>query len=1805
MTTTVSTTCEQFPALPHIPGYTVLQALYTGSQTTVYRALHIDSQQQVVIKVLSNPYPSCHDLTVFRNQYTIAKSLPVAGIVQPIALEPWQQGYALVVKDFGGLSLHQYIADHQLSVQNVLGIALQMTDILQGLGKHHVVHKDIKPANILIHPESKRIQLIDFSIATLLPKETQEIQSPSLLEGTLAYLAPEQTGRMNRGIDYRSDFYGLGVTLYKLLTGVLPFTETDPLELVHCHIAKTPVAPHAVNAAIPKMVSQVVLKLMAKNAEDRYQSALGLKHDLTKCLLALKETGEIDTFELGLRDVCDRFLIPEKLYGREPEIQTLLAAFERVSYGSAELMLIAGLSGVGKTAVVNEVHKPITQRHGYFIRGKFDQFNRNIPFSAFVQSFRSLMDQLLGESDAQLAHWKHKILNAVGEDGQLLIEVIPELETIIGVQPPVVALTGSEAQHRFNSILIKFVQVFTTFDHPLVLFLDDLQWADSASLALLSLLLGESASETGYLLVLGAYRDNEVFPAHPLIQTLNTIDKSNQAAIQTLTLAPLDQSDIASMVSEMLRCEEEDATILSTLVHQKTQGNPFFTTQFLKGLYAHGCITFEQSLCRWQCHFSQIQALALTDNVVAFMVKRLGELPDATQEVLKLAACIGNQFEMETLAAVCDFPSSKIAEALSYALYENLIIPENGNYKYFQGSSAQSASTSSLPPDEKMIVGYRFLHDRVQQAAYSLILADQKQIIHLKIGQRLLENTSASDQEKNLFTLVGQLNMGRELLTTEAERNHLIQLNLKAGKKAKLSTAYSAAIDYFATAQQLLADNSWEQNYQTTLAIQIEALEAAYLNTSFDAVEQLAAPILARSQTLLDTIKVHEIRIRTWIGLGDQHQALALGLDVLAQLGILLLEHPPQAPDDIAALIDAAVMRDPEKLAAMDIMAGIITSAWAVNPDYFRKLAFTMVALSIQHGNAPTSPFGYAWHGSILCEALGNPAVGAQFGQLAVALLDRLETRSLRSKVLNIYASTIGLWQGHAKQYFGFHLDGIQSGLDSGDLEFASYNAAEYAQYLFLVGTPLDQVREACQQKLSLIEHLKQDFHIQYLSPWLQSTLNLLGESDTTTALEGEVYSEQAHLQTAVEENQLTLVFVAYFLKTFLSYLFGEYEQALTYGEIANSHSSGVAGTLFLPAELFYVSLARLACFEDMDEPKQASTQQAVEAAIAQLKCWSASAPMNYQHKCALLEAELAKHQREFIAAMGLYDDAITGAKANGYLQEEALANERAAQFYLDWGKEKLAVGYLQEAYYCYSRWGAIAKTKALEKRYPHLVQRSIQPVRSTLNPFETVASFAGANLSMLTTSTQSTRSSSTYINNTLDLAAILKAAQALSETIQLDQLLCELTSIILQNSGGDRCALILADSDGQWNVESLATLTRTDTQTDLVSKPLEGYVDLPVKLIHYVKNTQKTIVIDNLKTNLPVIASYLSREQPKSVLCLPLLNQGQLLGILYLQNKAVSHTFSQDRLMVVNFLCAQAAISLKNARLYQQAQRYAAQIEQSQLQTVQNEKMASLGNLVAGVAHEINNPIGFLNGSVKNAQMYLQDLITHLDLYQQHYPSPVEEIEESEEDIDLEFIREDFPKLLLSMTAANKRIKSISTSLRTFSRADTEHKVSANLHEGLDSTLLILKYRLKANEQRPAVQVVQNYAQLPAVECFPGQLNQVFMNLLANAIDVFDEMAQSSSFAELKDSPQIITLTTHLEQNGVTIQIADNGKGMPDSVKERIFDHLFTTKAVGKGTGLGLAIARQIIIDTHGGTLDVTSELGKGSEFSIWLPLS
>ncbi|MFN6562859.1 MAG: AAA family ATPase [Nostoc sp. ChiSLP01] len=1976
-----------------IASYEIVEQLYSGSRTQVYRAVREcvgdacgGHRQPVVIKLLKREYPTLGELVQFRNQYAIAKNLDIPGIIKPYSLEPYHNGYALVMEDFGGISLRQFTCSKPLTLQEFLPIALQLLDTLHQLHQQRVIHKDIKPANILIHPDTKQVKLIDFSIASLLPRETQEIQSINGLEGTLAYLSPEQTGRMNRGIDYRSDFYSLGVTFFELLSGQLPFTSDEPMELVHSHIAKQPNSICDLNPEMPLMLGEIICKLMAKNAENRYQSALGLKYDLERCYQEWQATGKHTWFDLGQQDISDRFLIREKLYGREQEVQTLLQAFGRVANGAAELMLVAGFSGIGKTAVVNEVHKPIVRWSGYFIKGKYDQFNRNIPLSAFVRAFCDLMTQLLAESDSQLQQWRDKILSALGESGQVIIDVIPELELIIGKQPPAPELSGAAAQNRFNLLFVKFIQVFSTREHPLVVFLDDLQWADSASLNLLKLLIDETSK--GYLFVIGAYRDNEVFAAHPLMLTLDEIKKV--AAVNTLTLTGLNQADVNSLIADTLSCVTEVALPLTELVYQKAKGNPFFTTQFLKALHEDGLITFDppqsHASCYnggdprnalapltkggrqggWQCDVAQVRCLALTDDVVEFMAIQLLKLPPKTQEVLKLAACIGNQFDLSTLAIVYQESQTQTATDLWKALQEGLVIPTNEVYKFYQDSSLVIGDLQ-ITNDNGQKTVYKFLHDRVQQAAYSLIPEEQKQATHLRIGQLLLNNTPVTKLDENLFEIVNQLNIGKSLIIKRLPQIKIAELNLQVGQKAKSATAYAAAYQYSTTGIALLNfspsqdEYCWQTHYDLTLALYELAAETAYLSGEFGQMEQWIDIVMQEAKTSVDKMKVYAVKIQAYMAQVKKLEAVKIGLEALQLLGVTI----PQAPEasdiqqgltqvasnlerkNIEELVNLPLMTDIEHLCAARILATIGPATYQAAPILFPLVISELVNLSINYGNSPFSSYGYACYGILLNAVFHNIESAYQVGKLALSLAEKFNFPDIKSSTFFVVGVCIAHGKVHIKETLPILSDAYQSGLEGGNFVFATHAVIHKYQHTYLMGQELTIVAQEMATISDILTRLKQENALSFHQIFQQSVMNLLNYSEHPCILQGEVYNEKIALPKLLDAHDRTGLHHFYFNKLILCYFFGDYLQAHENALQAEQYLDGVPGLLVVPVSYFYDSLTHLAIYPSVADSQRENLLNRVINNQEKMQQWATDAPMNFQHKFDLVAAEQHRILGNKAEAMDYYDRAISLAKEHGYVQEEALANELAAKFYLDWGKQRIAQEYMTQAYYGYARWGAKAKVADLEKRYPQLLAPILQQTRSPLSTSETIF-----NVGTLT-STSSASSSSTNVSVALDLAAVLKASQILSGEIELEKLLSTLLSILIENSGAEKCVLLLSHEE-QLMVQSV---TYTDFCPVLL-KPqfLEDTEDVPISLINTVKRSlQPTVIIDARLYGQLTNDPYIQRQQPKSILCSPILHQGKLLGVLYLENNLVTGAFTSDRVQLLNLLCAQAAISLENAQLYSNSQTYAQELTQSlaklqaseirfqnlannipgvvyqfrlaadgststpyvssgclelyglepesvmagthslyamhhpednsavtqamiysaqtltpfeeewriilpsgtvkwiqsaarperqadgaivwdgvvidisdrkqselalqqkshdleqalinlqnaQLQIIQSEKMSALGNLVAGVAHEMNNPLGFISASLKQTKPTIADVFEHLRLYQESLPNKSEEILEHAQKIDLDYTLEDLPKVIDSMTIACDRLKNISTSLRTFSRADRDYKVAFNIHQGIDSTILILKHRLKANEQRPAIEVLSEYGNIPQIECFPGQLNQVFMNILANAIDALEDSNNGRTFEQIQLNPNLIKIKTFLENNSVKVIIGDNGKGMSEEVKQKIFEHLFTTKGVGKGTGLGLAIARQIVEEAHNGNLNCNSVLG-GTEFVITLPI-
>ncbi|MEG4121822.1 ATP-binding protein, partial [Microcoleus sp. N9_B4] len=1197
------------------------------------------------------------------------------------------------------------------------------------------------------------------------------------------------------------------------------------------------------------------------------------------------------------------------------------------------------------------------------------------------------------------------------------------------------------------------------------------------------------------------------------------------------------------------------------------------------------------------CDIAQVKALAITDDVVEFMALQLQKLPPETQDVLKLAACIGAQFDLNTLVIVSEKSAGMTAAALWKALQEGLVIPTTRIYKFFTQSDSEEVFHASANPT------YRFLHDRVQQAAYFLILDEKKQVTHLKIGQLLLSHTSVAEQEEKLFEIVNQLNMGKSLIIEPSEQTQLAQLNLQAGQKARAATAYTAALEYSITGIDLLAEKRWTSQYELTLALYETATEAAYLNGNFPQMNQLTTIVLEHTRTLLDRVNVHQVEIQAAQAQAQPSKAIQIALQILKQLGVSFPEEPNgedigkalqetlslvggRQPLDLIALPE---MTDRTQLAIMEILAGVTASAYVAAPTLLPLVLLEQVNISLQYGNSSFSTNGYCGFGVILCGVVGDIEYGYQFGQLALLLLEQLDTRKLKAKTYGQVNCCISHWKEPLANTLPLFREGYQSGLETGDLEWGGICAVLYLMHAWFAGKELSDLSREGAAFCAQFAQLKQETMAKQGAIFQQAILNLLGNSTEAWQFNGDSFSEAEDLQMFARSGNQTAPCYFYVSKLVLCYLFGQIEQAIAAASALESYLGGATGMSLIPVFHTYDSLTHLANYAQVSQPEQQSILQRVTANQEKIERWADAAPRNQLHKFYLVEAEKNRVLSQKTAAIEFYDLAIKGAKENAYLQDEALANELAAKFYLDWGKEKVAIAYITEAYYCYARWGAKAKVTDLEQRYPQLLAPILQQPRTADSFKETIARG---------TITSSKTSSS--ISEVLDLATLLKASQAISGEIELDRLLTTLLEIVVTNAGATKCVLLLKQDI---DLKLVGLVEEGKLPQLLPSIPLESSHDVAISLVNTVKRSLKPLVLADVGINSQFAGdSYIQNHQPKSVLCSPILNQGQLIGVLYLENNLTVGAFTSERIEVLNMISCQAAISLENARLYQAAQQAFTDLKQAQLKIVQSEKMSALGNLVAGVAHEINNPVGFLNGNITPALDYINDLFGLIDLVQQKYPQLDPEIQEEIETIELDYIREDLPKLVGSMREGVKRIQDISISLRTFSRADSDRPVACNIHEGIDSTIMILKHRLKANESRPAITIIKDYGDLPEVECYAGPLNQVFMNLLANAIDALDESNKGHIYQEIDNQ---ITLKTELsaDKKQSIIRIKDNGVGMTEALRDRVFDSLFTTKAVGKGTGLGLAIARQIVEETHGGKLNCTSILGKGTEFIITLP--
>jgi PAS domain S-box-containing protein len=1478
----------------------VLDVLHKDEEFVLYRGEDSEqpSSRSVLLLSPAAMQPALETLRKIEHEYSLKDEVDSAWAVRPLGLSEQRGRTTLVLEDPGGETLDRFLPG-PMEMTQFLRFAIGLAAALGELHKRELIHKDVKPTHVLVNPETFQVRLMGFGIASRLPRERPSPEPPEFIAGTLAYMAPEQTGRMNRSIDSRSDLYALGVTLYEMLIGTLPFTASDPMELVHCHIARQPTPPRVRLKSIPDPVSAIIMKLLAKTAEERYQTAAGAASDLRRCLDEWETQHRIDEFPLGEHDTPDRLLIPEKLYGRASEIKTLLAAFDRiVAGGRPELVLVSGYSGIGKSSVVNELHKPLVPPRGLFVSGKFDQYKRDIPYATLAQASQSLIRLLLSKSEKELSNWRDALHEALDPNGQLMVELVPELKLIIGEQPPVPELPRQDAQGRFQLVFRRFISVFTR-ERPLAVFLDDLQWLDAATLDLIEDLLTQP--DVQHLMLIGAYRDNEVNPTHPLVRKLQAIRQAGAIA-QDIVLAPLAREDLRQLVADSLHCEPEHAKPLAQLIHDKTAGNPFFAIQFFSALAEENLLTFDHGERTWSWDLNRIHAKGYADNVVDLMVGKLNRLPVETVNALKQLACLGNSAEFALLALVYEVSGEELHSDMQEALRTGLVVHSEGAYK--------------------------FLHDRVQEAAYSLIPEHLRAEAHLRIGRLLAEHTPREKREEAIFEIVNQLNRGAALITSQDEREQLAELNLIAGKRAKASSAYASALKYLTAGAALLPDDCWERRPELILALELHRAECELLTAELATAEARLIMLSSRATNAVDQAAVACLRVDLYTTLDRSDRAVDVCLAYMRHLGVDWSPHPPEeqarreyertwsllGSRAIDELVDLPLMSDALSLATQDVLTKVVPAALFTDSNLLSLVICRMVNLSLEHGNSDGSCFAYVFLGMVAGPHFNNYEGGFQFGRLGYALVEKRSLHRYRARTYMAFGSFVMPWTRHIRTGRDLVRRAFDVANRTGDLTFGAYSCNNLNTNLLAAGDELAETQREAELGLEFAYKARFGLVVAIITAQLQLIRTLRGLTPTFGCFDEEQFDERRFEHDLASQADLALAECWYWIRKLQArVLAGDYRSAID----ASSKARPLLWTspsFFETAEYeFYSGLCRAALCDCTLPDERCNHFEALSAHFRQLEVWAANCPENFENRTALVGAEIARLEGRELDAEHLYEKAILSAHVNGFVHNAALANELGARFYAARGFEKIAKAYLREARYGYLRWGATGKVKQLDHLYPHLRDEAPAPgpTNTTVAPVELLAY-------PHVKKEPDPGPTSTIVApvELLDLATVIKVSQAISGEMVLKKLIDRLMRAAIEHAGAERGLLIVPRAD-ELQIEAEAMASGEDVTVHL-RDGTPALAAFPESLVRYVMRTQETVILDDASVQTPFSADpYIVQCRAHSILCLPLINHGKLIGSLYLENNLTPYVFTPDRVTVLKVLASQAAISLENSRLY------------------------------------------------------------------------------------------------------------------------------------------------------------------------------------------------------------------------------------------------------------------------------------------------
>jgi predicted ATPase/signal transduction histidine kinase len=1703
-------------------GFQITHKLHESEHSIVYRAQRTADSRPVVLKMLNSQYPSPRELARFRQELALLEAARGPGVIEAHGLERLGHTLVLVLEDVGGESLDQAFHDQQPSIERFLQLAIQIAAAVGHVHRRGVIHKAVTPSNIVWNRDTAELKLIDFGIATQLASEAPPRQGPRAIEGSMAYVSPEQTGRMNRHLDYRTDLYSLGVTLYELLTGSLPFRSQDPLELVHCHIAAQPTPPIELREDIPLVLSAMVMKLLAKNAEERYQSAGGLEADLVRCHEQLRAGRIVGGFRLAGDDVSNRLEIPQKLYGRWRETQMLLERFGRARQGGRELVLVTGYSGVGKSSLVRELYEPATQSAAFLASGKFDLLQRGTPYSAISSTFSELVKQLLSGSSSELAQWAADLLAALGPNARLLMDVIPALELLLGSQPPVEQSGPLEAQQRLSVAFRDFLRVFCRPAHPLVVFLDDLQWADPASLHLVESMMTDDS--LACFLLIGAYRDNEVDGAHPLALLLDG-PAARDIPISRIHLEPLGLEDVGHLLADTLHVTPGAVGTLAEHVLRKTGGNPFFLQTFLRLLHEEGLIAFDPAQARWRWNMAQIEAAPATDNVAELLSAKLRKLPDEIRSTLRLAACVGNRFDLHTLSIISGRSIPEIYGSIMEATREGLIEP--------------AAEPEIVPVGESeprlLVSEYQFTHDRIQQAAYALIAEHERPAIHLEVGRLLWARLDPARRDERLFELVDHLNLGRALLDDGPETEQwktaaLARLDLAAGLRAREAAAYDAAWRYLETGMELCRER-WDEHYELMLALGSEAAEVAYCRADFQRSQQLIDAIVPRARSVLAKVRLYRMTIIQHTNQGRYPEAFAVARvalallsqslpepDALAEAARAEREHIEELIGDrsIESLIDLPVTTSEFHQAIMDILGVILPTAYQSDAAMFDFVSARLVRLSLEHGRARASVDGYALYGLALTSRLHEHQRGFEFCSLALALADRLHDAAMKCRAGTAMVNTVYHWARPLRGFEAIAGEAFRAGLQAGELQYAGFVLLGRSLNHFYQGVNLERIRDETRSSLQFTRNHKHTVIANAIEAVRMAATHLSGARDDSAS---DMADPTAYVERCHAESSLLSLCIYRVAECQVLYMFERYHDALASAQAAEELLPYIPGLLSEAMHAFYYALCLVALLPDEPSERTDAYWQTLARHRQNLARWAESCPEYFRHLELLVTAEVARIAGDDATAVRCYGEAITAADAGEWHSVLPLAHELAARFWLARGQTRYAGSHLREAHYGYGAWGAHRKCEQLEADHGQfLVQPG--PVRRT--------------------AAMSSTSPVTSTAEHLDLASVLKASQAISSEIALDTLLARLIAVVIENASAQYGALILEHRD-ELRIEAQGALGE-DVRV-LQSAPLApgepAAERISTAIVQYVLRTRETLVLHDAAREGPFARDpHVVATRLRSVLCMPLLHQGQVRGVLYLVNNLSAQAFTPDRVELLQLLSSQIAISLENARLYHNLRQANQELER----------------LIHSITHDLKEPLRAVHSF---SELIVRRYEHALDDQGRDYLGRVMQASERLGD------------LIEAMRVIAKIRRTTSARERT-AGADLVHDALRRLAPAVAES----GATVRVAEDLPALTVDRHWAA------------EAVYQLVHNALR-FTRAGQ----------PAEIDIAPYQGSEGAGLLVQDRGLGVPAEDTDRLFD-LFR-RVVGRdvpGAGVGLTIVRQVA-SRHDGVAWLRPRAGGGTE--------